>query len=242
MTRPEPETETPEPQFAGAGARVPLRPEEYPAFHERAPLVRCFTDTLHRCLRIQKAAYKKDGRFFVGEAGTYRGRGMLAMLEAAASIDVKVHITGLDSFEGFPALSDRDRSEAPEGATWIDRNIFADTTQREVQAFLGPEHAESVTLVEGFFADTLPTLPDREYAFVLIDCDLYSSHMDCMGYFYERLLPGGVMFFDDYHSAHYPMAKSAIDDFMADKTEGLFHLGFGASAENSVKAFMIKRI
>lgn len=229
-----------EPFFAGAGARVPVRAERHPAFYERVPMLRCFADTLHRCVRLQKHAYKKEGRFFVAEAGTYRGRGLLAMIETAASIDIKVHVTGLDSFEGFPPLSDRDRSEAPADAKWVDKRIFADTTLREVEAFLGPKLSDEYTLVKGFFNDSLPTLPERKYAFVLIDCDLYSSHIDCMDYFYNRLLPGGAMFFDDYHSRHYPMAKSAIDDFMANKKERLFHLGFDATAENSVKAYIIK--
>lgn len=226
--------------FAGAGAKVPVRPEEHPAFFERVPMLRCFSDTLHRCVRVQKHVYKQDGRFYVAEAGSYRGRGLLAMLETAASLDVKVHVTGLDSFGGFPALSDRDREEAPENAVWLRKQIFSDTTRREVEAFLGAERANDYSLVEGFFSETLPTLPERRYVFVLVDCDLYSSHMDCMNYFYDRLLPGGVMFFDDYHSAHYPMAKSAIDEFLADKRERLFHLGFDAVVENSVKSYIIK--
>ncbi len=228
------------PAFAGAGAIVPKRPMEDPAFFERVPMLRCFADTLHRGLRQQKQVYKGDGLFYVAEAGSYRGRGLLAMLQAAASIDVKVHITGLDSFEGFPPFSGRDVAEAPPGASWLKNRVFADTTRREVEAFIGPDHAGSYALVEGYFNQSLPTLPERKYLFVMIDCDLYSSHLECMGYFYERLLPGGVMFFDDYHSAHYPMAKSAIDEFMADKSENLFHLGFAGSADNSQKAFFIK--
>ena len=51
---------------------------------------------------------------------------------------------------------------------------------------------------------------------------------------------GGVIFFDDYHSGDYPMAKEAIDDFMQDKPELLLHLRFGDDAVNRTKGFIIK--
>jgi hypothetical protein len=61
-----------------------------------------------------------------------------------------------------------------------------------------------------------------------------------MAYFYDRIVPGGVMFFDDYASAHYPMARSAVDEFLANKREKLFHIGYGPPAENATKSFIIR--
>ena len=227
--------------FAGAGANVPDNPLDDPAFFERVPLFQVYEQTLFNGLRLHERLYAKEGRFFIAEAGTYRGRGLKAMLERAAALGVRVHITGLDSFEGLPPLSDVDQAEAPENAAYLRRRLFADTTEREVQAFLADRDADGFTLVKGFFDQTLPTLPERRYLMAVIDCDLYSSHMDCMTYFYDRLLPGGVMFFDDYHSLQYPMAAKAINKFLARKPEKLFHLGYADAKGNDVKAYLVKR-
>lgn len=234
------DTPTTAPQFAGSAANVPIAAADDPAFYERAPLLRAFADALHTGLRRHAALYLKEGLFHVAEVGTYRGRGLRALLETASVCDIRIHVTALDSFGGFPEFSQRDLEAAPPNAAWLRRRVFADTTAREVEAYVGEAYVGSFNLVEGFFADTLPKLPEQNYLFVVIDCDLYSSHVDVMPYFYNRLLPGGVMFFDDYNSVHYPMAKIAIDEFIADKPEKLYSLGYGPAADNSVKAYLVK--
>ena len=35
---------------------------------------------------------------------------------------------------------------------------------------------DRVELVKGFFAHTLPTLPEAKYSFVHLDCDIYSPY------------------------------------------------------------------
>lgn len=227
-------------RFAGAGSSVPDDPRRNPAYYERVPLLEVFRSLLATASLQNRAAYDRDGRFYIAEAGTYRGRGLLAMLNTATQLGINVHITGLDSFEGLPTLSDTDVANAPVNAAYLKRTLFADVTEREVRAYIGTENAGRFELVKGFFADTLPTLPERQYLMAIIDCDLYSSHMDCMSYFYERVMPGGVIFFDDYHSSQYPMAKLAVDNFLSDKPEELFHLGYASPRGNNVKTYIVK--
>lgn len=227
--------------FAGASVDLPEDILDQPAFYERVPLLRIFEDCLYRTSMLHPEYYRKHGRFFVAEAGTYRGRGLKAMLEIAKRVNVNVFASGLDSFEGLPALSETDRAEAPKNSSYLKRTLFSDTTKREVDAYLNEEFADNFELVEGFFEDTLRTLRDCKYAFVNLDCDLYSSHMDCMEYFYNRLLPGGVMFFDDYNSSQYPMAKLAIDNFLANRSEKLLHISYCVNTGNNVKAYFIKQ-
>jgi hypothetical protein len=226
--------------FAGAGAIVAGDPMSDPAFYERVPVLEVLASSLCRGIVQHKDVYSKHKKFHLAEAGTYRGRGLDAMLNVADRLGIKIHITGLDSFEGLPPISARDQKEAPDGAAYLRKTLFADTTEREVAAFLGAERADSYTLVKGFFSDTLKDLPKRRYLFVVIDCDLYSSHMDCMEYFYNRLLPGGVMFFDDYHSEQYPMARTAVDEFLAERPEQLFHVGYADPKGNNVKTYIVK--
>jgi O-methyltransferase len=227
--------------FAGAGSNLPDNFADDPAFFERVPVLRVFEDTLHRAMRTHKTAYKTEGRFYCAEAGTYRGRGLRAMLDVAARIGVNVFIYGLDSYEGFPDISAYDRTHAPAGSAYLSKRLFADTSEREVRAYVGEGHEGKFEIVKGFFSDTLSALAERRFLFAVIDCDLYSSHLDCMSYFYDRLMPGGIMFFDDYHSKQYPMAKTAIDEFLASRPEKLLHVAYALPKGNNLKTYIVKR-
>lgn len=150
-------------------------------------------------------------------------------------------IFGLDTFTGFPPLSNIDRALAPNGARYVTTQIFGDTSQESVQEKLRDAgFGNCVELRKGLFRETLPSLPDRCYHFVNIDCDLYEPHIECLEYFYPRMVRGGIIFFDDYHSIEYPMASHAVDFFMRERPEQLMHLRFGEDGPNRTKTFLVK--
>lgn len=226
--------------FAGAGSALPEDPKSHPAFFERVPILEVTEAALARMMLSHGDYYKENGRFEIVEVGTYRGRGLKALLDLSVKMGINVHVTGMDSFEGFPPLSAEDETHAPAKASYRNRALFADVTEREVKAYIGLQHQDRYTLVKGFFSETIKSIEEKEYAMVILDCDLYSSHMDVMPILYERIMPGGVMFFDDYHSTQYPMAKVAIDEFLESKAERLFHLGFATPKGNNVKTYIVK--
>jgi predicted O-methyltransferase YrrM len=119
--------------------------------------------------------------------------------------------------------------------------MFTETSVEQVQARIDEAgfHGE-LELRAGLFSETLPTLPEQRYHFVNVDCDLYEPHVECLRYFYPRMVPGGIVFFDDYHSVDYPMAGRAIDAFMRGQPEKLLHLRYGDDGPNRTKAFFIK--
>jgi Macrocin-O-methyltransferase (TylF) len=64
-----------------------------------------------------------------------------------------------------------------------------------------PEMPQNVTLVKGWFADSLPTFLDQHsetVAFVHIDCDLYTSTKTVLDLLAPRLLPGSQIVLDDF--------------------------------------------
>ena len=150
---------------------------------------------------------------------------------------------GLDTFEGLPPLSETDLSMTPPDASYVNERAFTNTSTGKVRKRLrmaGVAEAD-VQLEPGLFSDTLPRLdPALRYHFVNIDCDLYEPHLECLEYFYPRLVPGAVLFFDDYHSTQYPMAGKAVDDFLRDKPEQMVHLRFGEDGPNRTKAYIVK--
>ncbi len=216
-------------------------------FAERIPLLQIFEWALKNHVDKKSFVRLMGGLFpirklYAAECGVFRGRGLAACLKIAKKNGVNVHFTGLDTFAGFPPLSKEDVDAAPQESLYLTKRMFADTSVDFVKNLLKQEGVSksNYTLLPGFFKDTLPLLKNRKYFFVNIDCDLYEPHLECLNYFYPRMVKGGVIFLDDYHSPTYPMAKKAVDEFFKDKSEKLFHMRFGPEGDNLTKCFIIK--
>ncbi len=191
-----------------------------------------------------EASVKKrmtNNMFWATECGVYAGNSLIATARLLQDFGLEYQLIGLDTFEGLPAISERDNQFAPEKAVYRTKTLFADSSISDVEEKLSSEgFRSSVWLVKGLFADTLPKLPERTYHFVNIDCDLYDPHIECLEYFYPRMEPGGVIYFDDYHSVDFPMARHAIDAFLQGKPERLIHMRYGEDGPNHTKTFIVK--
>jgi O-methyltransferase len=131
---------------------------------------------------------------------------------------------GFDSFEGLPAPS------AVDGGYWREGDCVAAESQARANLAGFP-----VELYKGWIPERFPEVADRRFCFVNVDVDLYEPTRDSIEFFYPRMVPGGVMLFDDYGSAmQSPGARKAIDDFMADRPESLIDAP-------TAQAFLIKR-
>ncbi|PTT90929.1 hypothetical protein DBR45_55715 [Pseudomonas sp. HMWF031] len=148
---------------------------------------------------------------------------------------------GLDTFSGLPPLSEQDKLFAPADATYLNQTLFTETSLAGVQALIDrAELGAHVELREGLFSQSLPLLEEQKYHYVNIDCDLFEPHIECLEYFYPRMVKGGVIFFDDYNSVNYPMAGKAIDQFFETKPEALAQIRYGDDAPNRTKAYVVK--
>jgi O-methyltransferase len=211
-------------------------------YQEKIPLLLAFEQSLYKQLAGQSGSTAGEPRPFVAaECGVYKGHSLIACARIARDFGVPIRFFGLDTFTGLPTLSAIDDKLSPPKASYKARTLFADASFEEVR-----ERCEAaglptpIELVKGLFSDTLPTLPELQYDFVNIDCDLYEGHIQCLEYFYVRMRRGGTIFFDDYHSRIFPMAQQAIDDFLKDRPETLFHVRWGEDGENQTKAFILK--
>ena len=113
------------------------------------------------------------------EFGVWQGKS----IQRCAARFPDQHWYGFDSFEGFP---DDGRID------W----------QKPFKVIELPDTPENVTLVKGYFSDTLePFLKDTpgDLAFVNVDCDIYSSTVDIFTALEAdgRLKPGLVIYFDE---------------------------------------------
>ena len=57
------------------------------------------------------------------------------------------------------------------------------------------------------------------FCFVHIDVDILEPTRDSIEFFYPRMMPGGIMLFDDYGFTSCPGAKLAADVFFEGRPE-----------------------
>ena len=73
-----------------------------------------------------------------------------------------------------------------------------------------------------------------------MSCKLHSSHLAALEYFYPRMAPGGVILFDDYLDKSFPMARAAVDEFLADTPETICQLQSGEGSSTFRRVFVTK--
>ena len=114
------------------------------------------------------------------EVGVYQG-GSAAYLHAVA-VEQNRKLFLYDTFTGIPERSDIDVHQI---------NDFADTSIDLARAA-----APSAEIVVGIFPASLVPMPP--IAFVHVDCDQYASVKACCEVLGPLMVPGGMMWFDDY--------------------------------------------
>jgi O-methyltransferase len=102
---------------------------------------------------------------------------------------------------------------------------FANTSEQSVRDLLS-EYPFTRFHV-GLFPQTARDLRDVSYAFVHIDADIRSSVLAGCAYFVPRMVPGGVVVFDDYGFDSCPGAKRAVDEFFAGTAGSPWYLPTG---------------
>jgi O-methyltransferase len=179
----------------------------WPAARERTVVDEASAQML---FQLARHASKLGAPF--AEVGVYRGGTAKLLAGIADRAGRELHL--FDTFAGMPETDQRrDLHTAGD---------FADTSLAGVQTFLAGHH--SPRFHQGEFPGTAKGLEDARFALVHVDADIASSVGACCEFFYPRLVPGGVMIFDDYGHTSCPGAKSATDAFFAGKPEPVMHL------------------
>jgi len=118
----------------------------------------------------------------------------------------------LDSFQGMPEVTPEDgvgvggdSAEAHVGKE-VGDPVRVSEVLRSVRADLN-----RVRVVSGWFQDTFPSVTAKRIAILNIDADWYESVKLCLNTFYDRVVRGGFVSFDDY--GHWPGCRRAVDEF-----------------------------
>jgi O-methyltransferase len=99
------------------------------------------------------------------------------------------------------------------------REMYRDTSLDLVKSYVGTDH---VTYCPGMFPDSAAKLPAAlRFALVHIDCKLKLPVKAGLEFFYPRLNPGGLLIVHDYANDDWSGVGQAVDEFLADKPEGM---------------------
>jgi O-methyltransferase len=148
-----------------------------------------------------RALAHREGAF--AEVGVYRGASAKLICEAKG--DKELHL--FDTFEGLPPETEVDRKVHRVGQY----RCGLESVQEYLQGY------PNLHYHKGVFPESARSMPEKTYAFVHFDVDLYEGTLGCLEYFYPRMARGGVLLSHDYDWAS--GVRKAFDDFFADKPE-----------------------
>jgi O-methyltransferase len=199
--------------------RDPLE-ETIPAdYNHSLFLPRIYRGSLDRYLYFLNQLEKLNGiAGDIVECGVSIGHGALLFLLLSEYLGVDRMYFGFDSFAGFPDPVEKDEITPITG-----RDFWASPPEAVLRVLRDGRIPEDkirnrVRLVKGMFNETLPRYQGK-IALLHLDCDLYESYKTSLENLYDKVVPGGIIMFDEYNDKRWPGAKKAIDEFFADRRE-----------------------
>jgi len=143
----------------------------------------------------------------IAEVGVYKG-GTAKIIHK--QINNKNNLFLFDTFCGIPNKSDFDNHH-------IIGDFFDSSYESVANLFTD---AENVKIFKGIFPiDTGKFITDYKFKFVHLDVDMYESYKDGLNFFYNKMIVGGYIVFDDYNEITCMGATKAVDEFFSDKKE-----------------------
>jgi len=86
----------------------------------------------------------------------------------------------------------------------------------------------NVKFIRGLVPEILEKIPSQRVAYLSIDMNGSEPERAALEYYYDKLVPGGIIYFDDY-GWEYPDLRKVISTFLEGKPEKLLHFPSGNS-------------
>jgi hypothetical protein len=170
--------------------------------------------------QLFKLVLEVDGD--VAECGAYKGGSAFFLARHIVERRLDKRLCLFDSFEGLSVPASID------GDYWQTGALTSSIGDIErALAPLGP--TPFVEFYKGWIPERFAEIANRRFCFVHIDVDLYQPSLDSIIFFYPRMERGGIILLDDYGFDSCPGVTSAIDQFMADKSEPIINLPSGGA-------------
>ena len=161
------------------------------------------------------------------EVGVWRGGTGCLLARRALDTNLGGTVFLCDTFTGVAKAGGRDSAYVG--------GEHADTSAATVLDLVRRMGLSNVEILEGIFPDaTAHRIADRRFRFCHIDVDVYESASQTFDWVWRRLVPGGIVVFDDYGWKHFQNHKESIDRWIAARGQVILELPTG-------QGLMIKR-
>jgi O-methyltransferase len=150
------------------------------------------------------------------ECGVCNGGTAALLARSATRSRLSRTVWLLDSFQGMPPTTGHD-GPAPDGdpaEAHIGKEKGDLSRVKSLLERVGAK-ADRIRIIPGWFQDTFPLVSTPQIALLNIDADWYESVKLCLATFYDRVVPGGFISFDDY--GHWPGCRKAVDEFFEER-------------------------
>lgn len=124
------------------------------------------------------------------EVGVWRGGSGALICKKAKLLGLKEPVYLCDTFTGVVKAGDKDSSYVG--------GEHADTSRGEVERLLARLGLDNARILEGVFPEQTGQAAEGRIRFCHSDVDVYQSTRDIIDWVWPRLVPGGIMVFDDY--------------------------------------------
>ena len=147
------------------------------------------------------------------ECGVWRG-GMSAAIAEVLGKRKRFHL--FDSFEGLPKAKEIDGKEALAWQKNTSSEGYFDNCAADerfaIEAMKLAKHADYL-LHKGWFEKTLPISITQPVSILRLDGDWYDSIMVCLENIYPKVVSGGLIIIDDYHT--WDGCTRAVHDYLS---------------------------
>ena len=125
------------------------------------------------------------------EVGVWRGGSGTLIAGRASGCGIADTVYLCDTFGGVVKASESDSSYRG--------GEHSDTSRRTVEKLLGSRNLTNTRILEGVFPEETGALvEDSTFRFCHIDVDVYRSARDAAEWLWPRIVPGGIVVYDDY--------------------------------------------
>lgn len=169
---------------------------------------------------LSAAKATRDGTKNLVEAGTCDGLTAYFAMAALRNLEVEFKCYMYDAWE---AMKGHDLLQNEKSMSGMYNYLDLETTTQNLNEF-----AALTVFNKGYIPESFVTsLNPVEIIWLHIDLNAAAPTHAILEYFYEKVLPGGIILFDDYAFHDHVETKKIVDSFFLKKKTNLLHLPTG---------------
>jgi len=180
----------------------------------------CSKKTMKITLSLLEKCIKDGLDGDVIECGVYKGGSSFQIAKKIKFLTSNKTLFALDTFEGHPyddvedmpkeLVSQVYKKEEPKKQ----KGFLNDVDLNEIKNHFAKENLDNTIFLKGLFEDSFKKISDKKFCFAHIDADFYLSIKQCIEFLKKRLVPNGIIVFDDYDQEYFPGCAKAVDDLL----------------------------